>query len=96
MNKGNYKPDTEFIVEKENTLFEYLKFKLVSKSKNNIKSLLANNHVLVDNKIITKYNYALKVNQKVAIKWSVNADNLDIIYEDKEIIVINKQQDYYR
>ena len=78
----------EYIIDKEIILFDYLKEILPNKSKNNIKSLLKNECIYINNKIITKYNYLLKENDILYIKYKTS--NLDIIYEDNNIIVIDK------
>ena len=78
----------EYIIDKEILLFDYLKEILPNKSKNNIKSLLKNECIYINNKIITKYNYLLKENDILYIKYKTS--NLDIIYEDNNIIVIDK------
>ena len=91
MNKNNL----EFQVEEEIILYDFLRKKITNKSKNNIKSMLANNCVTVDDKIRTKYDYKLKKGNIVKIKErQIKSDKfndyIDIIYEDKNIIVINK------
>ena len=58
-------------------------------SKNSVKSLLHNEKVFVNGNMTTKYNYELNVGDVVEIREKV-AKNIDIIYEDKDIIVINK------
>lgn len=78
----------EYIIDKKIILFDYLKEILPNKSKNNIKSLLKNECIYINNKIITKYNYLLKENDILYIKYKTS--NLDIIYEDNNIIVIDK------
>lgn len=78
----------KYIIDKEILLFDYLKEILPNKSKNNIKSLLKNECININNKIITKYNYLLKKNDILEIKYKTN--NLNILYEDNNIIVIDK------
>jgi 23S rRNA pseudouridine1911/1915/1917 synthase len=95
MNKrSNYKPDTKFIIDNNTYLLEFLLSNIENKSKNNIKSLLSHGNIYVDGNVITKYNYELHKGQEITIKWSLirdeNNNNLDIIYEDNDIIVINK------
>lgn len=95
MKKTTYKTNPELVVESESLLLEYLLLKITNKSKNNIKSLLARGNILVDNKVATKYDYKLKVGQKITIKTNQIYDKdheevLDVIYEDDDIIVINK------
>lgn len=85
----------ELIVEKNSKLLEYLFDKIQNKSKNNIKSLLTRGCILVDGKVITKYDYELKQGQKILVKLSqihdkAHDESLDIIYEDNDMIVINK------
>ena len=79
----------KFTVEKEIILFDYLKEKLNNLSKNSIKNLLHDKYIYVNDKNITKYDYLLKINDIVEIKTS---NELDIIYEDNDIIVINKPE----
>ena len=75
-----------FVVDKEIIIFDFLKNNM-SLSKNSIKNLLHDGFVYVNNKCITKYNYLLKENDKVEIK---STKNIDIIYEDNDLIVVNK------
>lgn len=71
-------------VNKEEKLIDYLKqFK-------NYKTLLKNGSVLVNDKIITRYDYMLKVNDEVTINKYNKSKDIKIIYEDKEIIVVDK------
>ena len=71
-------------VNKEEKLIDYLKqFK-------NYKTLLKNGSVLVNDKIITRYDYMLKVNDEVTINKYNKSKDIKIIYEDKDIIVVDK------
>lgn len=81
-----------FIVDKDCTLLEYLLLNIKNKSKNNIKALLSNGNVSVNNIVITKHNYKLKKNDKITIftKYIKSDFSINIIYEDKDIIVIDK------
>ena len=82
----------EYIVTKEEELFSFLKEKIKG-SKNNIKSLLTNELVSVNDKTVTQYNYLLKVNDKVSIgakKVSSFLGNIKIIYEDNYFLVVDK------
>ena len=54
----------KYICDKEDELFNYLKINISNKSKNNIKSLLKNECILVNNNIVTKYNYIVKTGEK--------------------------------
>ncbi len=85
----------EFIVTEECELLEFLFLKLKELNKKKVKSFLSNNMVIVDNKIVTQYNYLLKKKQKVIIDRYggisfLEKNNIELIYEDSEILIINK------
>lgn len=81
-----------FIVDKDSTLLEYLFLNIKNKSKNNIKSILINNNVSVNNIVISKHDYKLKVGDKITVytKHIKSEFKVNILYEDKDIIVIDK------
>ena len=88
-------PDILFNVENPIEFLEFLYLKMPTKSKSKVKSLLTHRLISVDGIITTKYNYMLRVGQSVKVnkfvmQKEVTNDLLDIIYEDDEIIVINK------
>lgn len=74
-------------VNEESELLNFL-YSNIKQSKNTIKNLLTNKNICVNDKIVTKYNYMLKKGDIVSIKSK--ADDIDIIYEDKDMIVVNK------
>lgn len=80
------------VVKYDCLLLEYLILNIKNKSKNNIKSLLKNGQILVNNKIITKHDYKVYKNNRISINYNIDRrDNgLDILYEDSNLIVINK------
>ena len=82
----------KYIVNEEIELYAYLRKVLTTKSKNNIKSILKNGNIYVNNKSITKYNFALKNGDVITIGNSIQTKeiNLKIVYEDDNIIVIDK------
>ena len=82
----------KLIVDKENTLYNYLRNNIDGKSKNNIKSLLKRELISVNDKIITKYDYIVKEKDIIIISnsYNYNDDTLKIIYEDDNIIVVDK------
>lgn len=89
------KPNTVFVVEKDCELLEFLREKLQKLSRNNIKSLLSHKEVLVNSKPVSQFDYRLREGQRVEINHSHSRTNepkslIDIIYEDEEIIAINK------
>ena len=79
----------KYIVKENEILIEFLKKMFSNLSKNSVKSLLHNEKVFVNGNMTTKYNYELNIGDVVEIREKV-AKNIDIIYEDKDIIVINK------
>lgn len=82
----------KFIVDNNIELYNYLRINMTNKSKNNIKSLLKNKCIFVNNKIVSKYDYKLKSGDVIEINknMKINNFNLEIIYEDNNIIVVNK------
>ena len=84
----------KYIVNEEEILLKFLINNIENKSKNNVKSLIDRGNVSVNNIIITKQNYSLKKNDIVTVNYFNKIINLrksiDIIYEDDEIIAINK------
>lgn len=82
----------EYVVKESVELYSYLRNNLTNMSKNNIKSLLKNGNVYVNNRVITKYNYLLQENDIITIGKNYKMKNIDlkIIYEDDDIIVVDK------
>ena len=81
----------KIIVEYDAEIYKYLRENL-NKSKNNIKTLLKNKCIYVNNKTVTQYNYIVHKNDIITIGKSIkeNTFTLKIIYEDNDIIVIDK------
>ena len=80
----------KYFVNGNYLLFDYLRNNIDGKSKNNIKSILKNEPVFVNGKIVTKYNYVLCDGDVVEINKKKANNNINIIYEDNDIIVIDK------
>lgn len=83
---------TKLIVNETNELYTFLRNNLTNMSKNNIKSLLKNENIYVNNKVITKYNHIVNKNDIIIVGSSIKTKdiNLKIIYEDDNIIVVDK------
>lgn len=79
----------KYIVKEDETLFLFLRKTLSNISKNSVKNILHNDKVYVNNNLITKYDYIVKKGDIVEIKEKIKND-IEIIYEDKYIIVVNK------
>lgn len=88
--------EISFTVENPIGLLEFLTVSQPSKPKGKVKSEMEHGLVSVDGRTVTKYNYPLKAEQTVKIgvyvpKFEREAPaGLDIIYEDDELLVINK------
>jgi 23S rRNA pseudouridine1911/1915/1917 synthase len=85
-----------FKVTAEAELMKFLIEMLPHKSRTHIKSLLTHKQVYIDGKPVSQYNAALAIGQEVSIgkgntKAGSNLQGLKIIYEDKDLIVINKE-----
>lgn len=81
----------QFIVKEKMELLEFLYLNINDLSKKDIKKLLYHSSISVNDKVITKYNYLLKVNDIVRINIYNKDKEIDIIYEDNNIIVVNKK-----
>lgn len=82
--------------ESETTLLAYLFEKLAPRSKTDIKSILAHNHVTVNREPTTQFNTPLKPGDEVYINFSrpfVKLENrmLHLMYEDNDIVIVNKE-----
>jgi 23S rRNA pseudouridine1911/1915/1917 synthase len=100
-NQGNRGKKTDqpkeiiLTVAESTELMEFLLEKL-KKSRNHIKSLLARGQVSVDEKTETQYNHPLVAGQEVIINRSEirkaeQIKGLTILYEDEDLIVIEKE-----
>src|SRR5574344_88152 len=88
---------TVFNVHEPAELMEFLMQKMAGISRNKVKALLTNRVILVDNAIVTQYNFKLLPGMKVLMskaKNNVEFNNpmLKIVYEDAYIIVVEKKE----
>ena len=97
--------DKNFIVSEINRLDKFLASQ-IDASRNQIEQLIKKEYVKVDGKIVSKTGLKLKENQSVDVhfpeaelnpikdeifvKESLKDKNVEIIYEDNDILVINK------
>ena len=89
-----YKGLKEYPVKKESELLEFLLETFKDQSRNSVKSLLGSRRVTVDGAPVTQFNFKLVpgdivIISKEAIRKKVRS-NLPIIFENEEMIVINK------
>lgn len=84
----------EYVVKDSCELLDFLLKTFSSQSRNSVKSLLSSKKVSVNGAPVTQYNFQLVPKDVVYISNNVirrkTRSNLPIIYEDDEIIVINK------
>lgn len=84
--------DFMHIVKEESTLLEYI-LKYIEPNRKKAKTLLSNKAIIINNKNISQFNYPIHINDKIEIKKFTNTkiqETINIIYEDENIIVINK------
>ncbi len=87
----------ELPVREKTTLMDFLLKQMSGTSRNHVKDLLQGHAVTVDRKLTTQYNYELEVGQMVRVSrhkrsTELNSKFVKIIYEDKDIIVIDKSE----
>lgn len=80
----------EVIIEKESKLLDFLLGYFNKLSRNSVKNLLTNKKIVVNNKVVTKYDYLLKVGDIVNFNGKKDNCGLKIIYEDELFLVIDK------
>jgi len=77
-------------------LMPFLLDRIKHKSRNNIKSILARGQISVDGRATTRHDERLHSGMTVSISWErveeqVEIPGLQIVYEDDDVIVIDKQ-----
>jgi 23S rRNA pseudouridine1911/1915/1917 synthase len=88
---------TDYIVREPMELMAFLAAKMPDASRTKLKTLLAKRVVLVDKTIITQYNFPLQAGMKVQIskergKKEFHHRLLQIVYEDRYLIVVHKAE----
>lgn len=90
----DYKNLKQYTVTQECELLEFLFATFKSQSRNSVKSLLGSHRVSIDGAPVTQFNFKLFPGDTVIISDSPirkkTRSNLPIIYEDNDLIVINK------
>lgn len=85
----------KFIVKEKSKILDFLFLHLKGWSKKTIKQRLQSSSILVNNEFVNKHDYMVKENDIVEVssnkKISVDTlKKLEIIYQDKDLIAINK------
>ena len=92
--KNKMKIDT-FTVEKADTLLAGLLSFFPNKSRNVLKAVLRDGQVAIDGTSVRQFDHELRPGQRVEVCWEKKTQpqqprSLNIVYEDKELVVINK------
>ena len=87
----------KFNVTEESQLMDFLMKKMDGISRNKVKRMLANKVVSVDGKRTTQFDFALQPGMVVEIgkptaRERFHHPKLEIVYEDKYLLVINKKE----
>lgn len=87
------KEKLQYTVKEENELLKFL-YQNVGKS-NSLKVLLKNKMITVNQEAISQYNHPLKIGDKIEVNYETKSEekrfrDISIVYEDKDIIVIDK------
>ncbi len=90
--KGEYEHLT---VSKDQALLEFLIENLKGQSKNKIKATLQGRGIKVQGKVVTQFDYPLKVGMRVSVSKTKKNDTfknrfVKIVYEDQYLVVIEK------
>lgn len=85
------------MVTQETDLMSFLLTKMGGMKRNSIKSLLSHRQVMVNGTITTLYNTALRLGEQVEVLSSrgnieLKHPKLKIIFEDKDLIVVEKKE----
>ena len=90
----DYKNLKQFVIKEPCELLEFLLITFKDQSRNSVKSLLGSHRVSIDGAPVTQFNFKLYPGDTIIISNSPirkkTRSNLPIIYEDNDLIVINK------
>lgn len=86
----------EYIVSEPRELLEFLLEKMPDSSRTKVKELLAHN-IYVDGRRTSQFNFPLQKGMKVSVEKATGRDrlrprDLDIVYEDQHLLVVNKHE----
>lgn len=89
------KPTTLLTIDRPGPLLATMIELLPNRSRKLLKAVLRDRQVTVDGKTVGQYDHPLRPGQKVEIQWQPQAQKqpahgLDIVFEDEDIIIIDK------
>lgn len=87
---------TRLKVKKPAELLKFLLAALPHAGRNSLKALLSHEHISVDDRVTTRYNYPLEPGQTVSVRWTRAPEpfqlfGLKILHEDEDVIVVDKE-----
>ena len=87
--------ESKLKVTEPSTLMDFLLASLKDQSRTTVKSLLSHQQITIENRVIKQFDYQLKPGNEVCIHWGKGKDTLNtpllkIVYEDKDLIVVEK------
>ncbi|MEK3888017.1 RluA family pseudouridine synthase [Bacillus sp. FSL K6-3431] len=90
------KEAVEWTVIESMELLSYLLLQLSNKGRNSVKAILTRGQVVVNGQVSTKYNHVLQTGDLVSIRTESKANSIkmigiEIIHEDDDLIVIEKE-----
>lgn len=95
--KKEEQPLNELKVTQETELLAFLLEKKVKKSRNAVKSLLAHKQIVVNDQVVSQYNFQLKKGDTVIVRRTDHAHDrkqlkgVKIVFEDEYLVVIDKE-----
>ncbi len=95
-NKGKIDPNKTktFVVHHETTLLDFLCEKIPAQSRHNVQRIIANHQVAVGGSPVSLFSFHLYPEDEVTLSWTRiqkrQRKNLPIIFENENLIVINK------
>ncbi|OJU56163.1 MAG: RNA pseudouridine synthase [Bacteroidales bacterium 45-6] len=95
--KKEEQPLNELKVTQPTELLAFLLDKKVKKSRNAVKSLLAHKQIVVNDQVVSQYNFQLKPGDAVVVRRTDHAHDkkvlkgVKIVFEDDYLVVIDKE-----
>ncbi len=95
-NKTKKSRQSTFMVTNDSELLPFLLLTIKDKSRNKVKAMLTHKQFKVSKSIVTQHNHPLKKGDEIIVSWDgafkkESYDGVKIIFEDDDIIVINKR-----
>lgn len=93
---GKKRRQSTYTVTEDTELFKFIQLSITDKSRNKLKAMLTHKQFKVGKEIITQYNHPLKKGNEVTVSWDgafkkESYEGVKIVFEDDDIIVINKR-----